>query len=100
MNPILKDGVDKTAQIVPQQLYELKPPCFAMAYQARAGERLRLRVTTSDPDKLPVHSNDPNVVVGFGGSDGTQLTLPEVTASTYADTIYLGDTTGDANATG
>jgi predicted acyl esterase len=100
MNPILKDGVDKTAQIVPQQLYELKPPCFAMAYQARAGEKLRLRVTTSDPDKLPVHSTDPNVVVGFGGSDGTQITLPEVTKSTYADTIYLGDTTGDANSTG
>ncbi len=100
MNPILKDGVDKTAAITPQQLYVLNPPCFAMAYQARAGERLRLRVTTSDPDKLPVHSNDPNVVVGFGGSEGTQLTLPEVKASTYFDSIFLTDTAGDPSSSG
>jgi predicted acyl esterase len=100
MNPILKDGIDKAAAIVPQQLYALNPPCFAVAFHARKGQRLRLRITTSDPDKLPVHSSDPNVVVGFGGKDGTQLTLPEVHKKTYPDNINLGDVSGDSNSTG
>jgi predicted acyl esterase len=100
MNPILKDGVDKTAALVPQQLYALNPPCFAVAFRVREGERLRLRVTTSDTDKLPVHSTDPNVVVGFGGKEGTQLTLPEVARKTYPDNIDLGDTSGDETSTG
>ena len=98
MNPILKDGIDKLATIVPQQLYELDPPCFAMAFHARKGQQLRLRITTSDPDKLPLHSADPNVAVAFGAEGGTRIELPEVAVPTFADTIPLGNATGDPNA--
>jgi predicted acyl esterase len=99
MNPILKDGVDKIAPIVPGTTYALTPPCFAISFQARKGQKLRLRITTSDDDKVPVHSHDPRVTVGVGGAEGTAITLPEVVGGAlFKDSIDLGDTSGDPNA--
>jgi hypothetical protein len=59
-----------------------------MAHHLRKGHRLVLQVTTSDPDKVPTFSSDPNVTVFTGGEDGTQVTLPIATrASLAADDV-------------
>jgi predicted acyl esterase len=102
VNPMLRDGVDKVSPVVPSQAMSIVPPCFAMAYQVRKGQSLRLRITTSDPDKVPMFTQDPNVSVKYGGLEGTQIDLPEVVggATLYQDTIELGDTSGDANSSG
>ena len=101
INPLLRDGIETVSPVVPLTVNVMTPPCFAMAYEVKKGQSLRLRITTSDPDKVPLFANDPNVTVAFGGSDGTQLTLPEVVdGKVYADTIDLGDTSGDAGSSG
>ena len=66
---------DRRDPVVPGERYTMKPPCFAMAHHLRKGHRLTFRVTTSDPDKVPVFSVDPNVTV-YTGPGGTQLKLP------------------------
>ena len=102
INPMLRDGVEKVSPVVPSQAMSIVPPCFAMAYQVRKGQKLRLRITTSDPDKVPMFTQDPNVSVKFGGLEGTQLELPEVVGGStlYQDTIDLGDISGDSNSSG
>jgi hypothetical protein len=50
-----------------------------MAHHLRAGHRLVLQVTTSDPDKAPFFTIDPNVSV-FTGPEGTNVTIPVVSA--------------------
>ena len=101
LNPLLRDGIDKLSPVAPATVYAMHPPCFAMAYEVKKGQSLRLRVTTSDPDKVPLFSNDPNVTVAFGGQEGTQITLPEVVdGKVYADTIDVGDVSGDTDSSG
>ena len=43
-----------------------------MTHHLRAGHRLVLQVTTSDPDKAPLFAVDPRVSV-FTGPDATRL---------------------------
>ena len=61
--------------MVPGQRYDMRPPGFAMAHHLRAGHRLVLRITTSDPDKVPLFAVDPAITV-FTGNDATALHLP------------------------
>jgi predicted acyl esterase len=82
INPELRDGLTTLSPVVPFETYVMTPPCFAMAYQVRAGQRLRFRVTSSDPDKVPFFAVDPNVTVNFGGENGTRIVLPEVVGAT------------------
>jgi hypothetical protein len=65
-----------------------------MAHHLRTGHRLVLRVTTSDPDKVPLFAQDVQVTV-FTGPDATALDLPVVPDATlYPDTAPLStDTT-------
>jgi predicted acyl esterase len=99
LNPELRDGLGKTRPVVPGTVYTLTPPCFAMSYQVRAGQRLRLRVTTSDPDKVPTFAIDPNVSVAFGGENGTRIALPAAQGGKLVpDSIDLGDTEGDEDS--
>jgi hypothetical protein len=57
-----------------------------VSQHVRAGDRLILKVTTSDVGKLPLFSVDPHVTVFTGGADGTKLELPVATGRTYPDT--------------
>ena len=57
--------------------YRMGPPGYAMAHHLRAGHRIVLRFTTSDPDKIPLFSIDPNVTI-FTGAGNTELRLPVV----------------------
>jgi hypothetical protein len=67
----------------------MQPPCFAMAHHLRAGHRLVLRVTTSDPDKVPMFAEDVQVNV-FTGPGATSVDLPVVQPPTlYPDTVPL-----------
>ena len=61
INPELRDGIATRTPIVAGQRYDMAPPCFAIAHHLRKGHRLLLRVTTSDPDKVPLFSVDPEI---------------------------------------
>ncbi len=85
---------------MPGERYTLEPPGFAMAHHLRAGHRLVLQVTTSDPDKAPFFTVDPNVSV-FTGAEGTNVTVPVVSApSLVADDVPIeeADSIPDAPA--
>ncbi|HYH59933.1 MAG TPA: CocE/NonD family hydrolase [Thermoleophilaceae bacterium] len=77
INPELRNGIGTETPVTPGERYTLEPPGFAMAQHIRKGHRLVLQVTTSDPDKVPMFSVDPQVTV-FTGADGTNVTVPVV----------------------
>jgi predicted acyl esterase len=102
INPELRNGLAQRALVVPGQRYDMAPPCFAMAHRVRAGHRLVLRVSTSDPDKVPMFAADAQVRV-FTGTGATALRLPVVeNGVTYPDTVPLelpeGTPSGPAQA--
>ena len=89
MNPELREGLANPQPIVAGVRYTLDPPAFAMAHEMRTGHKLVLRVTASDPDKVPTFAVDPLITV-FTGPGGTSLTVPLVTGATlYPDTFRL-----------
>lgn len=89
INPELRDGIDTVTPVVPGMTYQMRPPGFAMAHNLRADHRLVLRVTTSDPDKVPTFATDPRVTVTTGPA-GTALRVPAVASPRLvADTVPL-----------
>ena len=87
INPELRGGIATRQLVVAGQRYDMAPPCFAIAHHLRAGHKLVLRVTTSDPDKVPLFSVDPAVTV-FTGADATRVSLPVVPGATlHPDTV-------------
>ncbi len=89
INPELRGGIATRQLVVPGQRYDMTPPCFAIAHHLRAGHKLVLRVTTSDPDKVPLFALDPQVQV-FTGADATRVSLPVVAGATLQpDTVPL-----------
>ncbi len=91
INPELRNGIATETPVVPGERYTLEPPGFAMAHHLREGHRLVLQVTTSDPDKAPFFTIDPNVSV-FTGPEGTNFTVPVVSApSLAADNVPIQD---------
>ena len=91
INPELRNGLAQRELIVPGERYDMRPPCFAMAHRLRAGHRLVLRVTTSDPDKVPLFAQDAQVTV-FTGPGATSVEVPVVADATlYPDTVPLSE---------
>ena len=89
INPELRHGIATRELVVPGRRYDMAPPCFAIAHHLRAGHRLVLRMTTSDPDKVPLFAVDPRVTV-FTGAGATSVELPVVPGATLApDTVPL-----------
>jgi uncharacterized protein len=89
INPELREGIATPQPATPGQRYVLDPPGFTMGHHLRAGHKLVLRVTTSDPDKAPTFAVDPNVTV-FTGRQGTSFEVPVIPgAQLYADTVPL-----------
>jgi predicted acyl esterase len=101
INPELRDGLAQRKLVTPGARYDMQPSCFMMAHHLRAGHRLVLRITTSDPDKVPMFAGDPQVTV-FTGPGATSVELPVVPESTlYPDTVPLEESaapTGPAQA--
>jgi predicted acyl esterase len=89
MNPQLRGGYDHITPVIPLARMQLDPPCFMVSQHVRAGDRLVLKVTTSDVDKLPLFAIDPHVTVYTGGEDGTKIELPVATGPTYPDTAPI-----------
>ncbi len=89
MNPQLRGGADRIAPVIPGERMELHPPCFTVSQHVRAGDRLILKISTSDIDKLPLFAIDPQVTVFTGGLGGTKLELPVATGRTYGDTAPI-----------
>ena len=81
MNPELRTGLSTPKPVIPGQLMDLQPPGFAMAHDLRAGHKLVLRFTTSDPDKVPLFAVDPRVTIATG-PNGTSLQVPVVDSPT------------------
>ena len=72
-----------------------------MAHNLRAGHKLVLRFTTSDPDKVPTFAVDPQVTIATG-PNGTSLRVPVVSEPTLvADDVpfSLGEE-GEEQVTG
>jgi hypothetical protein len=91
INPELRAGLAQRQLVVPGERYVMQPPCFAMGHHLREGHRLVLRVTTSDPDKVPMFAQDLQVTV-FTGPDATAVDVPVVPAATlYPDTVPLSE---------
>jgi hypothetical protein len=89
LNPELRNGLAQRDVVVPGTRYDMQPPCFAMAHHLREGHRLVLRVTTSDPDKVPMFAQDLQVTV-FTGPEATSVELPVVPGATlYPDVVPL-----------
>ena len=89
INPELRNGLDTVTPVVPLSPMTMQPPAMAMAHNLRAGHRLVLRVTTSDPDKVPTFAVDPMITVHTGPS-GTVLRVPVVAGPTLvADSVPL-----------
>jgi uncharacterized protein len=93
INPELRTGLATPQPVVPGQRYDMDPPGFAIGHHLRAGHKLVLRVTTSDPDKVPTFAEDPKVTV-FTGPAATAVRVPVVVnAALVADDVPL--TIGD-----
>ena len=89
INPELRNGVDTLTPVVPGVAMNMRPPGFAMAHNLLAGHRLVLRVTASDPDKVPTFAVDPLITV-HTGARGTVLRVPVVNNPTLVpDTVPL-----------
>jgi predicted acyl esterase len=87
INPELRTGVGTRSLVIPAKRYTMHPPGYAMGYHLREGHRLVLRITTSDPDKIPLFSVDPKVTV-WTGVVHTVLELPVVDRPVlYKDTV-------------
>jgi hypothetical protein len=91
INPELRNGIARRDAVVPGQRYDMEPPGFAMAHHLRAGHKLVLKVSTSDPDKVPTFATDPKVTV-FTGPGATSFRLPVLDSPTlYKDEVPLED---------
>ena len=89
INPELREGLGTRSLVVPGARYVMHPPPFPMAHLLRKGHRLVLRITTSDPDKIPLFAVDPNVTV-YTGPGQTLLELPVVDRPVlYPDRVSL-----------
>ena len=89
INPELRNGIDTVTPVVPSVPMKMQPPGFAMAHKLRAGHRLVLRVTASDPDKVPTFAVDPLITIHTGPT-GTALRIPVLsTPSLVADDVPL-----------
>jgi predicted acyl esterase len=84
INPELRVGVATPKPVIPGVLMKMQPPGFAMAHDLRAGHRLALRFTTSDPDKVPLFAVDPQVTIATGPG-GTVLQVPVVDSPALAE---------------
>ena len=91
INPELRKGLDTVTPVLPLVPMRMDPPAMVMAHNLRAGHKLVLRVTASDPDKVPTFAVDPNITIhtGFSGTvlsetnpTGTVLRVPVVSNPT------------------
>ena len=92
INPELRSGVSTPSPVLPGVLYEMEPPGFAMAHNLREGHKLVLRMTASDPDKVPAFAVDPKITIATG-PNGSALRVPVVTAPTLVDDTVPFDLT-------
>ena len=89
LNPELRNGIAAYDVVTPGKRYDMAPPCFAMAHHLREGHRLVLRVSTADPDKVPLFAIDPQVTV-FTGENATRIDVPVVDKpALYPDDVPL-----------
>ena len=100
INPLVREGIGAPAPVIPDQLMTMDPPCWAMAHKLKAGQKLVLRVTASDPDHVPLGIGDPQITVE-GGASGTKLTLPvHDGAPLYKDDFPVGQKPNGAGVGG
>jgi predicted acyl esterase len=91
LNPLLREGLDRTAMVMPGAPMKMSLPAMAMGHRLAKGHQLVFEVRTSDPDKIALTAMDPRVTV-LTGADATSLRLPVVSAPKLAaDTLTTTD---------
>ena len=77
IQPQLRDGVDRTTPIVPNDIMDLEPVCFPVAHRVTPGMRLELRIGTTSPHHVAFPTVEPMLTI-YAGPEGTMLSLPRV----------------------
>ncbi|HEX2058074.1 MAG TPA: CocE/NonD family hydrolase [Actinomycetota bacterium] len=93
INPVVREGIDDPQDVTPGEMMEMELQGMTQAHLFEAGSRLRLTISSSDSDKLPVFTPGALISVALG-KDGTVLRLPVVPSPTlHADPCSSCDTT-------
>ncbi|MDQ3957716.1 MAG: CocE/NonD family hydrolase [Actinomycetota bacterium] len=77
VNPVVRHGIGNPEEVVPGEMMEMELQGMTQAYRVPAGSRLRLVISSSEDDKLPLFAAGAQVSVALG-KDGTLLRLPVV----------------------
>jgi predicted acyl esterase len=92
--PLLRNGKDQLAPIVPRQKMALKPQCWTSARHLEIDDQLVLRVgTPGNPlttgfHHVPISAVDPEITV-FTGPGETSITLPTITGATLVEDVLV-----------
>ena len=90
VNPVVRDGIGNPQDVIPGEMMEMELKGMTQAHLLPAGSRLRLVISSSDEDKLPVFTPGAQITVALG-RDGTVLRLPVVAApALHADPCSCG----------
>ena len=79
VNPVVRDGIGNPQEVVPGETMEMELQGMTQAYLLPAGSRLRLVISSSDEEKLPVFTPGARIAVELG-KEGTVLRLPVIPA--------------------
>jgi uncharacterized protein len=77
LNPALRNSIENAQPVIPGVRYDLVPPGWNLAHEVPEGHRLVMRVTTVDPDKMGINTEDAQIGI-ITGRLGTTLRLPVI----------------------
>ena len=81
IQPLLREGIDTIAPIVPAARMDMEPQCFTAAHVLEPGDQLVLRISaahrSTGSHHAPTLGGDPQVTI-FTDGDGTAVNLPQV----------------------
>jgi uncharacterized protein len=87
INPELREGIKKLAPVVPGQTMKLEMKGMDQAWLLEKGHKLRVVVASSQPDKVPLHS-EGTVTVSFGGDTPSKVSVPIVSKARLRTDTY------------
>lgn len=79
INPVVREGIGNPQDVVPGEMMEMTLEGMTQAHLVPEGARLRLVISSSDEDKLPVFTPGAQIAVQLG-NEGSVLRLPVVPA--------------------
>lgn len=93
INPVVREGIDAPQDVPLGEMMDMELEGMTQARLFEAGSRLRLLITSSDSDMLPVFTPGAEISVALG-KDGSVLRLPVVASPVlHADPCSTCETT-------